>query len=75
MMVSFGTAASCYFFGDLNQGRSRSSKRLTSLLLRIKAGFALLLSCLIETWKLLKSLAEEKAAALEEIRGENKMPH
>lgn len=38
----------------------RSSKRLTNLLLWIKAGFALLFFCHIETWKPLKSLAEWK---------------
>lgn len=41
-------------------GWRRSSRRLTNLLPRIKAGFSLLFFCLIETWKLLKSLAEEK---------------
>lgn len=62
MMASFSGAASCCVFANFHPGWHRSRQALANLLHGTKAGFALLFSSLIETWKLLRSLAGENAA-------------
>lgn len=64
MMASFSGAASRCVFANLHPALHRSREGLTNLLHGTKAGFALLFSSLIETWKLLRPLAEENAAVV-----------